>query len=69
MTKQAGGYQKAICATGLKTMFIVVLSMTTPELDHIAIGGVRLQLVLVFSIVSPPSDKYHRLISIRDASE
>lgn len=58
-----------ICATGLNTVFIVVLSVTAPELDHIAIGGVRFQLVLVSSIVSPPGDKYHRLKSIRDASE
>jgi len=50
-------------------MFIVVLSVTAPELDHIAIGGVRLQSVLVTSIVSPPGDKYHRLKSIRDANE
>jgi hypothetical protein len=50
-------------------MFIVVLSVTAPELDHIAIGGVRLQSVLVISIVSPPGDKYHRLKSIRDANE
>ena len=45
-------------------MFIVVLSVTAPELDHIMIGGVRLQVVLVFSIVfysKPPGDKYRRL--------
>jgi len=50
-------------------MLMVVLSVTAPELDHIAIGGVRLQSVLIISIVSPPGDKYHRLKSIRDANE
>jgi hypothetical protein len=50
-------------------MFIVVLSVIAPELDHIALGGVRLQSVLVISIVGPPGDKYHRLKSIIDANE
>lgn len=33
-------------------MLMVVLSVTAPELDHIAIGGVRLQSVLAISIAN-----------------
>ena len=49
-------------------MFIVVLSVTAPELDHIAIGGpTSTNIGLFYS--KPPGDKYHRLKSVRDASE